>query len=331
MINIIGGSGFVGTRLCSLLKSHDLSFMIFDKVLSQKFSDETFVADVRSVDALNLAIADEYAESTIVNLAAEHRDDVTPLSLYHDVNVQGAINICHVARNKKVQRIIFTSTVAVYGFAPMNTDESGEIAPFNEYGKTKFEAETIFKAWQQEEPNKRTLTIIRPTVIFGEQNRGNVYNLLKQIASSNFLMVGNGLNRKSLAYVGNVAAFICFSLSFKPGIHIYNYVDKPDFTMNDLIIWVKGLLGKPEKIRLRLPYSLGLMIGSSFDLLGKVVHRKFPISSIRVKKFCANSVYSSAVNFTGFVPPIPLKEAIEKTIEYEFMQDNQNNQIFFSE
>ena len=52
-----------------------------------------------------------------------------------------------------------------------------------------------------------SLIIVRPTVIFGEGNRGNVYNLFKQIASNKFLMVGDGNNKKSLAYIGNVVAF----------------------------------------------------------------------------------------------------------------------------
>lgn len=42
------------------------------------------------------------------------------------------------------------------------------------------------------------LTIIRPTVIFGEQNHGNVYNLLRQIAGGKFPMIGKGTNRKSM-------------------------------------------------------------------------------------------------------------------------------------
>ena len=161
--------------------------------------------DVREIGQLRSAISNE---SVIVNLAAEHRDDVRPLSLYHEVNVEGAINICTVAREKCVQTIIFTSTVAGYGFAPIGTNESGNITPFNDYGRTKYEAEQVFKAWQAEDPAQRTLVIIRPTVVFGEQNRGNVYNLLRQIASGKFVMVGHGENRKSMAYVETVAAFV---------------------------------------------------------------------------------------------------------------------------
>lgn len=66
----------------------------------------------------------------VVNLAAEHRDDVTPKSLYDEVNVQGAHNVCEVCAKYAVKKIIFTSSVAVYGFAPVGTDEAGKIAPF---------------------------------------------------------------------------------------------------------------------------------------------------------------------------------------------------------
>ena len=59
---------------------------------------------------------------------------------------------------------------------------------------------------------RRSLVIIRPTVIFGEGNRGNVYNLFRQIADRRFLMFGDGENKKSMAYVGNVAEFICHLL-----------------------------------------------------------------------------------------------------------------------
>jgi nucleoside-diphosphate-sugar epimerase len=267
----------------------------------------------------------------LINLAAEHRDDVRPLSLYYDVNVGGARNICSVAREKDIKTIVFTSTVAVYGFAPIGTDESGKIAPFNDYGRTKYEAEQVFQEWQAEAPGERTLVIIRPTVVFGEQNRGNVYNLLRQIASGRFVMVGKGKNRKSMAYVENIAAFIEYSLSFKPGVHIYNYIDKPDFTMNRLVVIVKRILGQSEKIGFRLPYAVGYSIGKVFDLVAAVTGKRFAISSIRVKKFCANSVYNTAIEKTGFVAPVPLDKALKQTIRHEFIEDHSKETVFYSE
>lgn len=328
-INVIGGSGFIGTRLVRRLKrKENLSVHIFDKTSSKSYPDLFTLCDVRSIDQLRGSIANE---SVIVNLAAEHRDDVLPLSLYDDVNVGGAKNISDVAREKGVRTIIFTSTVAVYGFAPIGTDESGNIAPFNDYGRTKFEAEQVFKAWQAEAPTERTLVIIRPTVVFGEQNRGNVYNLLRQIASGKFMMVGDGKNRKSLTYVENVASFIEYAISFKPGVHIYNFIDKPDFTMNTLVRNVNHILGRPKRIGLRLPFAVGYLIGKGFDLVAAFTGKRFAISSIRVKKFCANSVYNTAITKTGFVPPVPLEQALSQTVRYEFLESHEEEGVFYTE
>ncbi len=328
-IIIIGGSGFVGSVLVNKIvngKKHQ--FKIVDKSASAAFPEMVELSDVRSIDDLRRSISDN---AVIINLAAEHRDDVRPLSLYDEVNIGGAKNICLVAREKGVKTIIFTSTVAVYGFAPVGTDESGKIAPFNDYGRTKYEAEQVYKAWHAEAPDERTLVIIRPTVIFGEQNRGNVYNLLKQIASGKFVMIGDGKNRKSMAYVENVAAFIEYSMSFKPGVHIYNYIDKPDFTMNTLVGNVNIMLGRSSKIGFRLPFSVGYLIGKCFDFVSTVTGKRFAISSIRVKKFCANSVFNTAVESTGFVPPVPLEEALEKTVRHEFIESHEGEGVFYSE
>jgi nucleoside-diphosphate-sugar epimerase len=328
-VTVVGGSGFIGSRLVRRLKSDvQLDVNIVDKASSDAFADLVKFGDVRSVDQLSAAISEG---AVVVNLAAEHRDNVRPLSLYHDVNVGGAINICTVAREKGVQRIIFTSSVAVYGFAPIGTDESGKIIPFNEYGRTKYEAEQVFKAWQAEAPKERALVIIRPTVVFGEQNRGNVYNLLRHIASGKFVMVGQGENRKSMAYVENVAAFIEYSLSFKPGVHIYNYIDKPDFTMNSLVANVSRIIGRTEKIVFRLPFAIGFLIGKCFDFVAELTGKEFAISSIRVEKFCANSVYGTAIAKTGFVPPVPLEQAIVQTVRHEFIENHFDEPLYFSE
>jgi nucleoside-diphosphate-sugar epimerase len=326
---VIGGSGFIGTRLMRrLIKNDSIESKVIDKAPSMAFPDLVMLRDVRLVEQLSESITHG---SVIVNLAAEHRDDVRPLSLYDDVNIGGARNICTVAREKSVKTIIFTSTVAVYGFAPIGTDESGKITPFNDYGRTKYEAEQVFKSWQAEAPEVRTLVIIRPTVVFGEQNRGNVYNLLRQIASGKFVMVGHGENRKSMAYVENVAAFIEYSMSFKPGVHIYNYIDKPDFTMNSLVANVNRILGRSEKIGFRLPFAIGYLIGKGFDLVAAMTGKRFAISSIRVKKFCANSVYNTAIDKTGFVRPVQLEQAIAQTVLHEFIESHGDEPLYFSE
>lgn len=127
------------------------------------------------------------------------------------------------------------------------------------------------------------------------------------------------------------AAFIEDSMTFKPGVHIFNYIDKPDFTMNSLVSKVNRILGRSDKVGFRLPYSVGLAIGRCFDLVAKLTGKRFAISAIRVKKFCANSVYNTAIAQTGFVPPVPLEQALEQTIRYEFMEDHGEEGVFYSE
>jgi nucleoside-diphosphate-sugar epimerase len=328
-INVIGGAGFIGTRLVAYLQQDDqFNISILDVKNSLDFPSLSTIVDVRLVDELQNAIEDG---AVLINLAAEHRDDVRPRNLYDEVNVNGAHNVCVAARAKAVKTIVFTSTVAVYGFAPIGTDETGEIQPFNDYGRTKYEAEKIYRAWQAEQPDERTLIILRPTVVFGEQNRGNVYNLLRQIAAGRFVMVGHGKNRKSMAYVGNLVAFIAFTLGLPAGVHTYNFVDKPDFTMNDLVSHVNRILGRPSNIRFRLPYMLGFSVGKIFDAISALTGKTFPISSIRVKKFCSNSVYNTAVDKTGFFPPVPLVEALEKTVRHEFIEHHEHETLFYTE
>ncbi|MDC3384094.1 NAD-dependent epimerase/dehydratase family protein [Gammaproteobacteria bacterium] len=325
-VAIVGGAGFVGSRLTTRFNKRGVFSNRYDIDLTNQL-DRSIYLDVEDIDSLEQLTQ----VSTIINLAAVHRDDVRPLSRYDDVNVQGAKNICEVASKHGINQIIFTSSVAIYGFAPADTDESGAPNYFNDYGRTKYLAEQVYKAWQAEDPEIRTLVIVRPTVIFGEGNRGNVYNLLRQIALGRFLMFGDGTNRKSMAYVENVVAFIEYSLSFEPGLHIYNYIDKPDFDMNTLISGArKTLFGKTD-VGLRLPGFVGIALGYVADLAAMIIRKPLPVSSIRVKKFMGTTQFSSSVSDTGFVPPVSLEEGLARTLRYEFMEDNSDKRTFETE
>ena len=325
-VAIVGGAGFVGSRLALRFNKANIFFNKYDIDISNKLDRAICldVEDVLSLDQLSNA-------NTIINLAAVHRDDVRPLSRYDDVNVQGARNICEAASNHAINKIIFTSSVAIYGFAAADTDESGEPNYFNDYGRTKYLAEQVYKEWQAEDPDNRALVIVRPTVIFGEGNRGNVYNLLKQISAGRFVMFGNGKNRKSMAYVENVSAFLEHSLSFEPGLHIYNYIDKPDFDMNTLISGARKTLFGKTNVGLRLPGFVGVALGYVADLVAMIIRKPLPVSSIRVKKFMGTTQFASSVSDTGFVAPVSLEEGLARTLRYEFMEDNSDKRTFETE
>jgi hypothetical protein len=101
---------------------------------------------------------------------------------------------------------------------------------------------------------------------------------------------------------------------------IINYVDKPDYKMNELVIKINRELNKENKInRFYMPYIIGVSIGKIFDLIAMLFNKKLSISAVRVKKFCAHSVYSSSNPlFVKFVPPYSLDEGLSRTIKFEF-------------
>ena len=313
-ITIIGGSGFIGTNLISdLQESLRYTVTNIDKAESSIYSPLTQIADIRDKAKLSQTIK---PSDWCVLLAAEHRDDVTPPSLYFDVNVAGNKNVLDVLDQQGIKKVVFTSTVAVYGLNKPNPDENFPAEPFNAYGESKWQAEELLRTWYQKDPENRTLIILRPSVVFGPGNRGNVYNLLRQIASGKFMMVGKGNNKKSMAYIKNITGFIKYCIeSGMSGYHLFNYADKPDLTMNDLVRVAEGAMGR-NLPPVRIPYFFGYLGGLCFDILARLTGKKYSVSSIRVKKFCANTQYDNkAVSNSGYRPVCPLHDGLTRTIE----------------
>ena len=188
------------------------------------------------------------------------------------------------------------------------------------------------KEWYDKDPDGKSVTIIRPTVIFGEKNRGNVYNLFSQIASGKFLMIGKGQNKKSMTYVGNVVAFIKHRLELaQGGYHVFNYVDKPDLTMTSLLKVIEKSLNKKIP-SIRIPIWLGFF-SYVFDVLAFITRKKLTISSVRVKKFVATTQFDAdKAHSCGFKAPFSLEEGINRTLNYEFVQERSaDDEVFFTE
>jgi nucleoside-diphosphate-sugar epimerase len=317
---IFGGSGFIGTRLAQRLLSAGCQVRIADLVPSAEFPHLWVECDIRNYHQVLSACQDM---QLVFNLAAEHADNVRPLEKYRQVNVHGTRIVCQATEQAGIKRLIFTSSVAVYGLADRELDETAPPAPFNEYGRTKLLGEKVCLEWARGAAD-RALVIVRPTVVFGENNRGNFYNLLRQIASRRFVMVGAGRNRKSIAYVENVAAFLQFVMQLEAGEHLFNYADKPDMQMNELVPLILGHLGMAGRRIGRLPYWLAYSLGKACDAVACVTGRKLTLSAVRVKKFCANTQFSARKALDlGFVPPVELATAVRRTVEAEFGRPGQ--------
>ncbi len=306
-IAITGGSGFIATRLIEELRRDGHEIVIIDIAHDQPI-------DILHQDKLNAVCA---GCDVIYHLAAAHRDDIFPRSIYYETNGQGTQNVVRAAEQNNIKHIIFTSTVAVYGLNAGTPNENSLVDPFNDYGKSKLKAEQHLTAWAEKTAENKA-TILRPVVVFGENNRGNVHTLINQISCGKFLMIGKGKNKKSMAYVGNIAAFLKYSLGAKAGVEIFNYADKPDFTTDTLIgIVYKGLwLKKPS---FSIPYAVGMGAGYAFDIFAKISGKALPISSIRVQKFCADTTVSAdKVQASDFTPKYSLTEGVERMINHDF-------------
>jgi len=313
---VTGGSGFIGTRLVRRLVEAGHVVTIFDKAPSATYPDLVIDGDVRDAASLERALN---GVDIVFHLAAEHRDDVRPVELYCQVNAQGTENLAAAATRNGVKRIVFTSSVAVYGLDKNEPGEGDGIDPFNDYGRSKYQAETALQAWAKSD-HENCLAVVRPAVIFGEGNRGNVFNLLDSIASGKFIMIGSGGNRKSMGYVGNLVEFLTRMLDAPPGGAIFNFADKPDLTTNEIVRIANEAMGRSGAGGTRVPLFLGITAGYCFDLLARLTGKSFRISSIRVRKFCAETTISTKrLEETGFVAPYSLEEGLRRMISSDIL------------
>ena len=313
-ILITGGCGFIGTRLTNALLANGHEVVLFDKTPSTTYRDRLVLGDVRDKEALVRALS---GIDVCYHLAAEHADDVRPESLYDEVNIGGTERLTEAATTCGVRRIVFTSTVALYGLNVGIPSEDSASQPFNRYGASKYQAEQVLRNWVEQDPD-RTLTILRPCVIFGEGNRGNVYNLIRQVQSGRFVMVGQGGNRKSVGYVGNIAEFLARCATTAARVQVFNYADQPTLSTEELIITIRSALGRSATIPWRLPYPVGLAAGMICDELSRLMGKQLPVSAVRVRKFCADTtIDTTRLEESGFVRPFTLAKGIERTITHE--------------
>lgn len=312
---VVGGSGFIGTRLVEKLLANDYEVTIYDIAPSTRYSDHCIIGNVCDESAL---VRSMRHHDVVINLAAEHKDDITPKSLYYDTNVSGMANILSAAEINGINRIVFTSSVAVYPLDTINPTENTKPEPFNDYGKSKVQAEKLIEKWATKQQN--TYLIVRPAVVIGEGNLGNVNNLIKQINSGVFIMVGNGLNKKSMCYVGNLVEFLCQRIQFNKN-ELLNFADKPDLSSLQIVETIKSILGLSNPVidHIKVPYMLAILVATVLDGISKLLPVNLPVSRIRIRKFVADTVINvQRLQNTGFVPPTSLKLGLELMIRNNF-------------
>lgn len=308
-VAIVGGSGFIGRSLLGKLTASGARVRIVGVTAPPTVGDAEWVeADVRDPVAMRNAL--EGAE-VVYHLAAVRGAGVRTWSAYYESNVEGTRNVCDAASACGVRQLVFASSAAVYGVGD-GPDETRPCRPVGMYGKSKLAAEEVMKEWVDRASDRR-LAVVRPSVVFGPRNDGVGNWLIRHAVFPGFALAGRGTQRKSLAYVENLAAFLEFVRGRPERVQLFNYCDEPDLTVHDIVSAVRravDLEPAPSRSALRV-YSAAVR-----NALARRLGREAGLGPRGVRKALAERRFDAGkAHGTDFVQPIDVHEALIKTAQ----------------
>ena len=287
---IFGGSGYIGTHLLrELIEENRFSNYIvadikelkgFDNEINSKLI-EFHQIDVRYIIDLKFKEINK-EQSWIFNFAAVHREPGHKFQEYFDTNIPGAENINDFARKTGIKNIFFTSSIAPYGKSLNQRIESSSLYPETAYGISKGFAEKIHKEWLAEDDSRR-LIIVRPSVIFGPKDPGNVFRMISALKKGTFVLPNGGKVIKAYGYVYGLIESMLFTIQKEERLIIYNYAENPVVPLNEMVIIAKDYL-EIKKPTLKLPVNVLAVIAFFVQILFKMIGKKSDIHPVRVKK-----------------------------------------------
>jgi len=230
---IFGGSGFLGTHLLRRLVASGT-----DRAISVDIRDpKSAVAgvDYRRGDVRDLRdFTVSEPISTIYNFAAVHTTPGPADHEYYETNVLGASEVVALARRQKVDEIVFTSSISVYGPGEETKSEESPLAPVSHYGRSKMLAERIHRAWFEECPDRR-LVITRPGVIFGLGEGGNFTRMATLLKYGFFVYPGRRDAVKACFYVDDLLDAIMSARSAPERFALFNGCYPDRYTLEQIV------------------------------------------------------------------------------------------------
>ncbi len=277
---VFGASGFIGTRLVQRLNEAHPGRVRAVDILPPRRRLEGVTYETHDVrEPLPEALG--VGASTFYNLAAVHRTPGHPFPEYYETNVLGALNVTALAEATRVDRIVFTSSISVYGPSENLLDEASPLKPVSAYGHSKRMAEVIHRQWQGFSP-RRKLVIVRPGVVFGPGERGNYTHLAKALRGGYFVYPGRRDAIKSGGYVDELLRCLDFALDQDDPSILFNFAYPAQSTTEDIVKTfgrVAGLKARPPTI----PTFAMLAAATGFEVLN-AVGLKNPIHRERILK-----------------------------------------------
>ncbi len=320
---IFGGSGFIGTFFAQhLIDQHHFSKVYIYDIEEIPYNKSSFRRGIIDNYPEIIQIHGDVRETIewlpseeidlIANFAAVHREPGHEEYEYFECNIKGAENICNWAERTNCQKIIFTSSIAPYGPSEDIKDESSVPVPQTAYGSSKLAAEKIHCVWQARDI-QRQLVIVRPGVVFGPGEGGNVSRLIKAVHKRYFFYMGNRKTRKAGIYVkelcrammwvlnskkAKIEGVTLFNMSMNPGPSIEEYVNSIA-KIGNLSIWIPNV-----------PKSFLMIAAYLIEIVAKPLGIKHPFSPIRIEKLVrSNNILPTYLVENGYDFKYTLDEA----------------------
>jgi len=236
---------------------------------------------------------------------------------FYEVNVNGTKSVLDAAAINKVKRVIFYSTVGVYGKdADFHGDELSACTPESIYAKSKYEAEWLILNSQKNGGPEGV--VLRLPVAYGPLDRGNVASLIRAVYVNRFFYFGDGKTERSMVSSANAAeAALKAALEPSAANQVFCVTDGTDHSVRDLVETICIALGKSWRPR-QIPISLAEGIGKLGNLIEGALSTQLPINSATIRKLSRPLTFSckKARRMLGYSPRESLAEGIRKEVEW---------------
>jgi nucleoside-diphosphate-sugar epimerase len=286
---LTGSSGFVGSNLYDAFHQ-DFEICGLDITKSGKIPEEK-VFGWDNLDRLPEVDA-------IVHLAGKAHDtsDTTEEKVYFDVNLGLTKKIFdHFLKSPATTFIFFSSVKAVADSMDGVLTEEASPNPLTSYGRSKLAAEEYLREkmeeWSDGGMDKhltgKRVYILRPCMIHGPGNKGNLNLLYKVVQKGIPWPLGAFKNQRSFASIANVGYVVQRLIEEPIPSGIYQVGDDEPLSTSELVGLIAESLGRKPKIW-NLPKGLITSIASTGDIL------RLPLNSERLKKLTESYVVSNA-------------------------------------
>jgi nucleoside-diphosphate-sugar epimerase len=276
---LTGSSGFVGTNLYDAFHQdfelYGLNIIKSGKIPEEKVFGWDELDRLPQVDAI-LHLAGKAHDTSNTAKEAE----------YFEVNLGLTKKIFgHFLKSSATKFIFFSSVKAVADSVEGQILTEDAIPnPMTPYGKSKLAAEEYIQS--KPIPDHKSVFILRPCMIHGPGNKGNLNLLYKVVQKGIPWPLGAFENRRSFASIGNVSYILRRLIEETVPSGTYNVADDEPLSTNHLILLIAESLGRKPRIW-SLSKSLITSIVKASDAL------KLPLNSERLKKLTESYVVSN--------------------------------------